>query len=251
MCTLSAITRDNGYYLAMNRDERLTRGDAIPPSKIDLGRTAAIYPRDSADGTWVAANNHGIALALLNWNDVPQPDTAKTRSRGAVIHALIGFISQDEVQKALQKLDLRNIWPFRLVGVFPAEKRISEWRWNQQKLESKFHEWKPRHWFSSSLSDEQASAQRGKICKAAWDMEDAGSLPWLRRLHCSHDNEPGPFSLCVHRENVETISFTEISCTPRDIAFNYFGGSPCSMQAFDHSVEMERIHRTVLLPDLN
>ena len=241
MCTLSVITRDDGYHLAMNRDERLSRGEAIPPSGVDLGRTTAVYPRDSAGGTWVAANNHGIALALLNWNDVPQPGTEKTRSRGDVIPALIGSISQDEVQRALQKLDLQGIWPFRLVGVFPAEKRIAEWCWNQQKLELQFHDWKPRHWFSSSMSDKRATAERGAVCNAAWSMEDAGSLAWLRRLHASHAG-PGPFSLCVHREHVGTLSYTEISCGAEKIECWYSGGSPCTRQEFGHPVEVVRIH---------
>ncbi len=65
MCTLSVVTRDDGYLLAMNRDERLTRGEALPPSIVDLAGTTAVYPRDGDGGTWVAANRHGLALALL------------------------------------------------------------------------------------------------------------------------------------------------------------------------------------------
>lgn len=240
MCTLSVITRDKGYNLAMNRDERLTRGEATPPSQVDLGGTTAVYPRDGAGGTWVAANNHGIALTLLNWNDVPQPSSEKVRSRGGVIPALIGLVSQDRVQEALRQLDLQDIWPFRLVGVFPAEKRMNEWRWNQQRLESQRHEWKPRHWFSSSLSDEQASAQRGAVCDNAWKEPDAGSVPWLRRLHASHANGPGPFSLCVHRESVKTLSYTEITCGFPKIECVYAEGSPCETRALGEPVEISR-----------
>ena len=29
-----------------------------------------MYPSDGAGGTWIAANEYGITLALLNWNDV-------------------------------------------------------------------------------------------------------------------------------------------------------------------------------------
>ncbi len=240
MCTLSVITRDDGYYLAMNRDERLTRGAAMPPSQVNLKRTVAVYPRDKAGGTWVASNNHGIALALLNWNDVQRPGPEKIRSRGDVIPTLIGLASRDEVQEALPTLDWQGIWPFCLVGVFAREKTISEWRWDQRRMESQVHAWKPRHWFSSSLSDEQASVQRGTVCAAAWDLDDAGSLPWLRRLHTSHVNGPGPFSVCVHREKVETLSYSEITCLPKRVEFNYFAGSPCSKQEFDNSVEMQR-----------
>ncbi len=242
MCTLTVITRNNGYYLAMNRDEQITRGDALPPATVDVGGTTAIYPRDGAGGTWVAANSHGIALALLNWNDVPQPTTDKARSRGNVIPSLVTSTSFDQTEETLQKLDLQGIWPFRLVAVFPAEEKIGEWRWNQQQLESQVHDWKPRHWFSSSLSDERAERERGAVCQAAWEEADAGSLPWLRRLHASHANGAGPFSLCVHRENVQTLSYTEISCRPKKIECVYVGASPCRILVSGFATEMMRIY---------
>jgi len=240
MCTLTVIPRDQGYLLAMNRDERLTRSGAAPPSLVTVGGIAAAYPRDGAGGTWVAANNHGIALALLNWNDVTQPDSEKKSSRGAVITALIGLASQVEVQKALQNLDLQDTWPFCLVGILPAEKNISEWRWNQKELKVEFYEWKPRHWFSSSLSDERAGSERGAACASAWRMDDAGSVAWLRRLHAGHENGPGPFSLCVHRENVGTVSYTEISCDGDRIACRYSVGNPCARRDLMDPVEMAR-----------
>ena len=238
MCTLSVITRDDGYYLAMNRDERLTRGSATPPALVNLAEKTAIYPRDGAGGTWVAANSYGIALALLNWNDVPQPNGEKVRSRGEVIPAMIPFSTYDKIHAALERLDLQGIWPFRLLGVFPAEKLTNEWRWNQRSLESQPHEWKPQHWFSSSLSDERAAAQRGADCQSAWKESDAGSVPWLRRLHASHANGPGPFSVCVHRENVKTLSYAEITCAFPKIECVYAEGSPCETREFGKPAEM-------------
>ncbi|MBI3477369.1 MAG: NRDE family protein [Acidobacteria bacterium] len=227
MCTLTIVTRDNGYSLAMNRDEQLTRNDAVPPVKVDLQGTSVVYPRNSAGGTWVAVNERGIALALLNWNDVPQPTTEKARSRGAVIPALVGCSSLAEVRNALSGLDLSDVWPFRLVGVFPSGQMICEWNWNQEKLETPAREWRSQHWFSSSLSDARASEKRGEVCQAAWTSTDAGTLPWMRRLHASHANGPGPFSLCVHRESVGTLSYTEIDCGLESIACRYWAGQPC------------------------
>ena len=242
MCTLSVITRDQGFLLAMNRDEQLTRGKAIPPAQTRVAATTAVYPRDGAGGTWIAVNNHGVALALLNWNDIPQPEGEKTRSRGAMIPALIGCTSLEEVQATLPTIDLRATWPFRIAGIFAAEKKIVEWRWDGEKVVSQSHDWTPKHWFSSSVSDAQALSQRGSACAAAWSLEDAGSLPWLRRLHASHANGPGPFSLCVHRENVGTLSFTEIECGPEKIDCRYFEGSPCAMTRTDvgDPVELDR-----------
>ena len=232
MCTLTFVPRDkdNGYYLAMNRDESISRAAADPPTLVDFGDTSAIYPRDGAGGTWIGANNHGLAFALLNWNDVPQGAAQKIRSRGCVIPALLEFASCLAVEAALDRTDLEGILPFRVIAIFPGEKTIREWRWNLATLQSETQTWERRHWFSSSLSDEQASQQRGALCQTAWAEEDAGSLAWLRRLHGSHFKGEAPFSICVHRETVRTLSYTEFACMPERIECRYFAGSPCTMK---------------------
>jgi len=245
MCTLSVVTRSDGYRLAMNRDERVDRAVAAPPSLVKVGHTSMLYPRDSAGGTWVAANEHGTALALLNWNGgfTDGDVSPTTRSRGLVIPALACSASSREVQATFQGLALEAMLPFRLVAVFPNERKIWEWRWDQKTLELVPHGWEPRHWFSSSLSDEQASLRRGAACANAWSEEGAGSIRWLRSLHASHVDGPGAFSLCVHREAVRTLSYTELICTPATVRCNYFSGSPCAMQEVDASIELDR-HRT-------
>jgi hypothetical protein len=228
MCTLTIITRDDGYLLGMNRDESIHRAEAAPPSVVRAGAISAIYPRDSAGGTWIAANQQGIAFALLNWNDVAQP-SAKLHSRGEVIPALIGARSLAELNQQFQQLDLEGIHPFRLVGVFPSEQAIREWRWNGERMESRSPEWKSQHWFSSSLSDAEAEAMRGAACLHASHAPDAGTSAWLRRLHASHESGPGPFSLCVHREGVRTLSYTEVDCSRAKVEFLYAAGSPCEV----------------------
>jgi hypothetical protein len=247
MCTLSVIAGAESYLLAMNRDERIARGAGELPRIHHLGGSEAIYPNDGAGGTWIAANEHGIGLALLNWNDVAcfgvdtrPAETRNARSRGQLIPALVGSRSLPELRSAFAVLDLDGILPFRLVGVFPSEKEIGEWRWDSAQLEFQVHAWESRHWFSSSLSDKQAESLRGAVCRSAKDESDAGSVPWLRRLHASHANGPRPFSLCVHREDVRTLSYTEITCTAATVTLQHFLASPCRMRA-GHWIETQRV----------
>lgn len=242
MCTLTVIPGDDGYHLGMNRDERLSRGLAAPPTRVNLDGSSAIYPRDSAGGTWIAANQRGFALALLNLNEVRQASEMppNARSRGLIIPALISSSSLQGANQTFSQIDLTDTAPFRLVGVFPAEMKIQEWRWDRKSLESEVYGWEFRQWFSSSLSDAEASTLRGAACKSAWDEDGAGSLPWLRRLHASHVNGPGPFSVCVHRENVRTVSYTEITASKDRVECEYFSGSPCTMKTFESSVEIAR-----------
>src|SRR5712691_2849842 len=231
MCTLSVITRDNGYLLAMNRDEKIARGAGAGPEIQDLDGTTAIYPSDGAGGTWIATNEIGTSLALLNWNDIVRRplDIRKARSRGQIIPALGSSPRMAKLQAAFGVLDLERIQPFRLVGIFPSEQTIGEWHWDESRLTFQARRWQSRHWFSSSLSDRQAESLRRAACHNAQNESDTGSAPWLRRLHASHAGGPGPFSLCVHRNDVRTLSYSEVMVTLTSVQMGHFRGSPCAM----------------------
>jgi len=226
MCTVTFVPRGDGFYLAMNRDERIARRSASAPAVLKHGGVESIYPIEGEGGTWIAINHRGVAFTLLNWNDT-QVLREKTRTRGIVIPALAGSDSSQAAQSAISQFDLEGILPFRLVGFFPAENLAAEWRWNQGSLTFESLPWKMRQWCSSSLSDAEASLRRGLIFEQETRKSDYGSLAWLRRLHASHDQEHYPFSHCVHRGNVETLSYSEVVCTHRQIEFNYVSGCPC------------------------
>jgi Transport and Golgi organisation 2 len=241
MCTLSVITSNDGYLLAMNRDERIARGAGTLPEIYQVNGTTAIYPSDGAGGAWIAANQYGITLALLNWNDLAPNGTAaaRTRSRGRVIPALISSRSLLDLHEVLGVSNFKGMPPFRLVGALPSEQEIWEWRWDSRQLESRAYEWKPQHWFSSSLSDEWATSLRGAVCRNAQLELDAGSAAWLHRLHASHAGGPGAFSLCVHRDDVKTLSYSEVMVTGGHVQMGHSLGSPCSTAQI-HSTEIER-----------
>src|SRR5215469_4417886 len=244
MCTLSVITRDNGYLVGMNRDERIARGAGLAPEVREFAGMNAIYPSDGDGGTWIGANEYAVALALLNWNDVTSQATTakKNRSRGLLIPVLVGCRTLQALRTALADLGVEGMLPFRLVGVFPSERKIGEWRWDSVQMGFLLHRWERRHWFSSSLSDNQAETLRGSACQDAWNQADAGSVPWLRRLHASHNDSPGSFSLCLHRPEVRTLSYSEIECTPEMLRMKHFQGSPC-LALEDKAVTANRDHR--------
>ncbi len=121
MCTLTVVTGSDTYFMAMNRDEKIARGAGVPPEMHEFDGTKAIYPNDGDGGTWIAANEYGIGLALLNWNDLaPHGIHAKTRSRGRVIPALIDSRSLWDLHAMFSVSNFTGMLPFRLVGVFPS-----------------------------------------------------------------------------------------------------------------------------------
>ncbi len=220
MCTLTVVTGNDRYFMAMNRDEKITRSPGLFPEIHEFDGIRAIYPNDGDGGTWFATNECGITFALLNWNNIaPCGIDANTQSRGVS--------------------NFKGMMPFRLVGVFPSDQEIWEWRWDSLQLDFEVHAWESRHWFSSSLSDERAESLRRAACRSAQHESDAGSVPWLRRLHASHAGGPGPFSLCVHRQHVKTLSYSEVMVTPKYTQMSHFRGSPCTMAQI-RSIEIER-----------
>jgi len=250
MCTLTVVTNNETYLIAMNRDEKITRSAGLPLDIYEVGGARAIYPRDESGGTWLAVNEYGITLALLNWNDVAASGVlAKMRSRGQVIPALIGSRSLSDLHDVIHLSNFEGMLPFRLVGVFPFEQQIWEWRWDAKQVDSQLHLWQSRNWFSSSLSDERAESLRGAACRRAQNEWDAGSVPWLRRLHASHATGPGPFSLCVHRDDVKTLSYSEVSVTGKLIDMHHFRGGPCDMVANDTKGMIEIVTLARLLSE--
>ena len=249
MCTLTVVTSNDTYLMAMNRDEKVTRSAGLFPEIHEFDGIRAIYPNDGDGGTWFATNEYGITFALLNWNDIATCGIgAKTQSRGRVIPALIDSRSLSDLHAVFDVSNFKGMMPFRLVGAFPWQQEIWEWRWDSKQLGFQVHMWESRHWFSSSLSDDRAERLRGTTCRDAQHESDAGSVPWLRRLHASHGGGSGPFSLCVHREDVKTLSYSEIMVTPRHVQMGHFRGSPCTMAQIQqiHSIEIERADRTEL-----
>jgi hypothetical protein len=119
---------------------------------------------------------------------------------------------------------------FRLIAIIPSERAVLRWNWNGIHLKRTTGSWDVGHWFSSSASDNRAEELRGRTCSRASDEPNAGSVAWIRQLHRSHENGPGAFSICVHRELVETLSYTEVLCTRDEVSMVHSIGNPCNPQ---------------------
>ena len=223
------------------RENRTRRGKA---SQTHLLRgVSVIYPNDGTAGTWISVNSYGNSFALLNLN-VALPhglDRTRMRSRGQIITSLGPSSSMAEAQKAAGVLDLEKTLPFRLVGVFPSEKAIGEWRWDSSQLGFQAHGWELRHWFSSSLSDKEAEIYVAPYAARRNTNRTPGPLGGSERLHASHSGGPGPFSLCVHRQDAATLSYSEVTCTPELVQIAHLRGGPCT-SVEPNTVKIQRTH---------
>jgi hypothetical protein len=229
MCTVSFLPNRNGFHLTMNRDEKRSRLTALPPETIDLGERRTIFPREPDGGTWIAANESGVCLALINWHRIEREPANGIVSRGKIVRELAAKSSTGEVANGLTNLPLDNIRPFRLLAIVPHEKIVSEWRWNLGRLTLRRHPWKRQHWFSSGLDEAKAERERRRVCERL--RPSSASIANLRRLHRSHAPKRGPFSICMHRDKAATVSYTEVSVSDRDVVMRYKEGPPCSRRS--------------------
>jgi hypothetical protein len=219
----------------MNRDEKLTRPTGLPPKRKKVDGHAIISPSEPGGGTWIAVNDRGATLALINWYSITARVDGNAVSRGEVVNSVSTTVSPDFADIALRGLPLNRINPFRLIGVFPATKEIVEWRWNLNQLVRRSLRWHMQQWISSGFDEPTAQRVRGTTFRLARQQPSAGSLNWLRRLHRTHSPHSGPFSTCMHRADAATVSYTEVSTTARKARMRYYAGAPCQGKRI-HSV---------------
>jgi hypothetical protein len=288
MCTVSFVPKSQGFYLAMNRDEKRERFAALAPAIVELGSHRAILPREPTGGTWISANDAGVCLALINWHRIAEPasggqllpqkrkrvEAIETRnswatqpvettgcssgadrierqpksdplSRGLVVRELAGISAAHEIAASAKNLPLRRLRPFRLIAIVLGEKRVIECRWDLQRLAIRNHEWRRQHWFSSSFDEDRAEVERQRVCEDANDHDSAYSLTWLRRLHRSHAPKRGPFSICMHRGDAATVSYSEVAVGPRSVVMRYKHGPLCSQRStMTRPCKLSRVHAT-------
>lgn len=221
MCTVSFLPMPSGFALAMNRDEKKSRLPGEKPRKARTGRYLSLHPQEPGGGTWIGVNHRGLALALINWHAQPLNVNAQI-TRGIVVPHLLAAENLSRATSLLAALPLARINPFRLIAVSLAERIVAEWRWNGDCLNLSQKSWSRAHWFSSGLDETGVAKARAKIASRTH-----GTLPHLRRLHRSHQPERGAFSVCMHRDDAETVSYTEILADREGVRMRHAQGALC------------------------
>jgi hypothetical protein len=221
MCTVSFLPMEQGFALAMNRDEKKSRVRGEKPRKQRTGRHFSLHPSEPGGGTWIGINHRGLALALINWHAQPLNEHAQF-SRGIAVPHLLAAENLGRAAKLFASLPLERLNPFRLIAVSLSERALAEWRWDGNCLSLSQGGWARSHWFSSGRDEAGAARARAKIADRT-----LGTMSQLRRLHCSHQPERGAFSVCMHRDDAETVSYTEILAGQDGARMRHAAGALC------------------------
>lgn len=223
MCTLSWTTSGASLEVFFNRDERLTRGPEIAPA-IVRGSVSFLAPRDSDQGgTWVGVNDHGLVAGLLNGYHPSDLAQADARSRGELVVAALGSRDACSAIEAIRRLELTRFRSFVLALLRP-EDAPTVLRWDRDSLRVESGDAVRAPLISSSVAGVEVDARRRSVF-------DALDRPWtsesLTDAHRSHEHGPSAYSVCMHRDDGATRSFTRIAVGANRVRLAWSAGSPC------------------------
>src|SRR5215211_3449728 len=131
MCSVSWVRRRGSLVVVMNRDERRDRAPARPPRRwrgVGGGFTAPVD--GDAGGTWIAARDSGVVVALLNHqasSGTAPPAGVARISRGVLVRTLAGEEGVPDAAR-LRAQGLASFAPFRLFVIGPRlAPRVFTW----------------------------------------------------------------------------------------------------------------------------
>jgi len=230
MCTVSWARRADGYDLLFNRDELRTRKTAQAPRCSRRSAVRVIRPYDGDHGgSWIGVNEFGLSLCLLNrYDESPARQRPAPVSRGLLLEALLDSTSQQAAGARVLAADLSPYRPFTLLAIgLEAPPVIVDWTGSACRID---RDGERRHPLSSSsCRNPEVVESRRRCFERRIGAAGMRSPAPLFGFHASHEPERGPGSVCMHREDAETVSFSWIRATKDAIAFLYWPKPPCTL----------------------
>ncbi len=251
MCSVSWWRGGGGLIVVMNRDERRDRAPARPPRRWPGhgGSGGFTAPVDGeAGGTWIAARDSGLVLALLNHH--PERDAgvggrgrrsrlgpagAPARlSRGSHVvttvparvsrgHLVTALAAESRVPDAarLRAAGLASFAPFRLLVAGPSTPpRV--FTWNGASLTARRLD--PRRGFhtSSSWNGRAVVAWRQARFRAFLRRHPRPTRADLLAFHAGADAPRGtPWAIRMSREDARTVSTTVVDAGGAGVTMRY------------------------------
>lgn len=232
MCTVTWRHSEEGYDVLFNRDELKTRKPALPPRPNECYGVRYLAPVDgNAGGAWIGVNEFGVCLTLLNFYEVAQcEEKSDYVSRGRLLVSLLNIASRAEVISRIQNADLGSFQPFILLA-FSFDTQVSQFISDGRDLTH--NEIGASHLpiTTSSFANRQVAAQRRRCLQEFKSEPGEFSVEELLRFHRSHVPFAGAYSVCMHRDDAHTVSFSHVIVRRTQIEFHYHPDSPCKQGA--------------------
>jgi len=240
VCTVTWIQDGDRYSLFCNRDELRTRQPSLPPRNHQGNRTRFLAPTDGeAGGTWIAVNEYGLSLCLLNdYRSTPRNSTGDLTSRGHLVRDLVQATDFEALRQLWPRVDLQRFRPCKILALVPGQKACL-YGWNGDKPSLEQENVRPPL-CSSSFDDSGAARSRGELLEGFSVRQDLEPRKRHLRFHQSHLPEKGPYSVCMHRPDAVTVSFTLVEVDPAGVSMAYAHGAPCAAP-LEHLMTLDRV----------
>ncbi|MGX1929726.1 NRDE family protein [Flagellimonas sp. 2504JD4-2] len=220
MCTVSFISRNNGYFITSNRDEHISRPNAFEPREEIINSVKVLFPKDpKAGGTWFALNEYGAVAVLLNGAFVRHQSIGDyAKSRGMV---LLEVISAPNPKLFIEEMDLHNIEPFTLV-LFDGSTLI-ELRWDgTQKYFKPLSKTEDYIWSSVTLYDHEAIERRNSHFADFVNTDKNITASDVVDFHSNnHDDYENGF-IIDRKTGLKTFSVTQVILGGEESALKHF-----------------------------
>jgi hypothetical protein len=224
MCTVSVVPTASGFRLMCNRDELTTRPPALLPRVRQLGAISATYPIDPwSGGTWVAVNDAGLAVTLLNRSASPRwrtgtpgmarpaavPRTRVFRSRGQIVPRLVSAATLPAVLQGIRLLQPAEYAGFHIVAIQGDELVLATSNGTTIDI-TEGRLWRPMMFTSSSLGDDAAERFRRPLFETLV-LQSTDPVIGQRHFHAHRWPHCPSFSVRMSRADARTVSQSIVS----------------------------------------
>lgn len=226
MCTVTFIPYKEGFVLTSNRDELAFR-ETHPPQKYRYNDVTLCYPKDAlAGGSWIAINNRGRTVCLLNGAYVAHSKKDfHTYSRGKVL--LEAAASFQNTMDVFSTEGLQNTEPFTLLCIDFDNDHIvqfSELIWDGISKHYRILDATKEYiWSSVTLYDEESRNARIQWFRDF--LEACNHQPGadaLMNFHAGQHSDNKRLNVVMEREGgLKTVSTTQVRLIDNGLSMRY------------------------------
>jgi hypothetical protein len=251
MCTVSWTATRGDYELFFNRDELKTRAAEVPPAPAKREGVAYIAPRDGErGGTWIAANEFGLTVCLLNdYTAASRAVVGPPRfSRGHVVMNCAASANHAQVLAVVCDQPLHRTSPFHLLAL-NAEEGALVLHWNGTELVWRQRAESVPPLTSSSFATDEVVALRESRFGAFVRSPRSPEAAELAAYHRQHARAAGAHSVLMHRSDAATRSITHVKVTAQHVRMSYEAvqwTTPGPVMLASTSVRLTRCGRATL-----
>jgi hypothetical protein len=227
VCTVTWLRGVGRLELLTNRDEQRLRALALPPREhTSPSGTRYLAPVDpSGGGTWVAVNQHGLVLCLVNHYQARDPQHTDLISRGGVVTAAVEAADVVGAIGRARELPFERLRGFRLLVLAPDDDP-QLLAWDGERVALARGDAVDLPLISSSVQAAEVERARRRTFAELEGEHGGRTSAMLAAFHASERPAPGPLAVCMSRTDAWTVSLTRVVVEPERCRIEYRAGRP-------------------------